>query len=45
MNPVLEGENRSLAYKDAIFFSPHKFLGGDYFINQIGPGKNNFKYK
>lgn len=28
MNPVIEGENRGLVYKDAIFFSPHKFIGG-----------------
>lgn len=28
MNPVIDGENRGLVYKDAIFFSPHKFIGG-----------------
>mmetsp|Transcript_108897 Transcript_108897/g.213357 ORF Transcript_108897/g.213357 Transcript_108897/m.213357 type:complete len:1217 (+) Transcript_108897:19-3669(+) len=29
MNPVLPGkDNSSLAYKDAVFFSGHKFLGG-----------------
>lgn len=28
MNPVIEGIDRHLVYKDAIFLSPHKFLGG-----------------
>lgn len=28
MNPVIEGTERELVRKDAIFFSPHKFLGG-----------------
>ncbi|XP_077518736.1 uncharacterized protein LOC144128846 [Amblyomma americanum] len=28
MNPVVPGIEQGLAYKDAIFMSPHKFLGG-----------------
>jgi selenocysteine lyase/cysteine desulfurase len=29
MNPFVQGEeNGELAYKDAIYFSPHKFIGG-----------------
>jgi selenocysteine lyase/cysteine desulfurase len=28
MNPLVDGPYRSLAYKDAIFISPHKFIGG-----------------
>eukprot|EP00736_Rhodelphis_marinus_P002512 Rmarinus@m.27048 len=28
MNPVISGPDRELAYKDAIFISPHKFVGG-----------------
>jgi len=28
MNMVAEGEHGDLAYKDAIFLSPHKFIGG-----------------
>lgn len=28
MNPVVEGDSAGLAYKDAIFFSVHKFIGG-----------------
>ena len=28
MNPIIEGLDRHLVYKDAIFISPHKFLGG-----------------
>ena len=28
MNPLIEGPNRNIVYKDAIFISPHKFLGG-----------------
>ncbi|XP_054721621.1 uncharacterized protein LOC129231354 [Uloborus diversus] len=28
MNPVITGENEGLAYKDAVFLSPHKFAGG-----------------
>ncbi|KAG1709779.1 tRNA-cytidine(32) 2-sulfurtransferase [Nymphon striatum] len=28
MNPVIFGENQGLAYKDAVFISTHKFLGG-----------------
>lgn len=28
MNPVDEGEDGELAYKDAVFLSPHKFVGG-----------------
>ena len=28
MNPVVDGENRGLVYKDAIILSPHKFVGG-----------------
>ena len=28
MNPVIVGEDRALVYKDAIFVSPHKFVGG-----------------
>jgi selenocysteine lyase/cysteine desulfurase len=28
MNPLIEGEDRGLGYKDAMFFSPHKFIGG-----------------
>lgn len=28
MNPVVDGPNRHLAHKDAIFLSPHKFIGG-----------------
>ncbi len=28
MNPVGEGEDAHLAYKDAVFLSPHKFIGG-----------------
>jgi selenocysteine lyase/cysteine desulfurase len=28
MNPVIEGPDREFVYKDAIFLSPHKFVGG-----------------
>jgi len=28
MNPIIPGVNRSLSAKDAIFISPHKFVGG-----------------
>ena len=28
MNLALDGEDGALAYKDAIFISPHKFIGG-----------------
>ena len=28
MNPLKEGPDRHLIYKDAIFLSPHKFIGG-----------------
>ncbi|XP_055926526.1 uncharacterized protein LOC129958245 isoform X2 [Argiope bruennichi] len=28
MNPIVMGQNEGLAYKDAIFISPHKFVGG-----------------
>lgn len=28
MNPIVEGENKDKVYKDAIFLSPHKFVGG-----------------
>lgn len=28
MNPVLDGPHGKLAYKDAVFVSPHKFIGG-----------------
>jgi selenocysteine lyase/cysteine desulfurase/CRP-like cAMP-binding protein len=28
MNPVLDGPDGALSYKDAIFVSPHKFIGG-----------------
>lgn len=28
MNPVIEGHDRELAYKDAVVLSPHKFVGG-----------------
>ncbi|MBW2461510.1 MAG: aminotransferase class V-fold PLP-dependent enzyme, partial [Deltaproteobacteria bacterium] len=28
MHPVVEGPDAHLAYKDAIFISPHKFIGG-----------------
>jgi hypothetical protein len=28
MNPVIMGENAPFVYKDAIFFSGHKFVGG-----------------
>ncbi|XP_055958857.1 uncharacterized protein LOC126829671 isoform X2 [Patella vulgata] len=28
MNPVIPGEDQHLVYKDAIFISPHKFVGG-----------------
>ena len=28
MNPVAEGPDEHLAYKDAVFISPHKFIGG-----------------
>ncbi|KAK3874249.1 hypothetical protein Pcinc_020802 [Petrolisthes cinctipes] len=28
MNPVVEGDSAGLAYKDAIYFSVHKFIGG-----------------
>ncbi|KAL3233992.1 hypothetical protein MRX96_022749 [Rhipicephalus microplus] len=28
MNPVIPGIKQGLAYKDAIFISPHKFIGG-----------------
>ncbi|XP_015929072.1 uncharacterized protein [Parasteatoda tepidariorum] len=28
MNPIVFGQNEGLAYKDAIFISPHKFVGG-----------------
>lgn len=28
MNPLVEGEKKTLIHKDAIFFSPHKFIGG-----------------
>jgi selenocysteine lyase/cysteine desulfurase len=28
MNPVVMGENAPFVYKDAIFFSGHKFVGG-----------------
>jgi selenocysteine lyase/cysteine desulfurase len=27
MNPVIEGADKALAYKDAIFLSPHKMPG------------------
>ena len=28
MNPYIAGEDRALAYKDAVFLSPHKLVGG-----------------
>ncbi|XP_041358893.1 uncharacterized protein LOC121375484 [Gigantopelta aegis] len=28
MNPVVLGENEKFVYKDAVFLSPHKFIGG-----------------
>ena len=28
MNPVIEGDDREYVYKDAVFISPHKFVGG-----------------
>lgn len=28
MNPFVEGEQEQMAYKDAIYFSGHKFIGG-----------------
>ncbi|XP_076446986.1 uncharacterized protein LOC143284202 [Babylonia areolata] len=28
MNPVVPGKDSALVYKDAMFFSPHKFVGG-----------------
>ncbi|CAL1261750.1 unnamed protein product [Larinioides sclopetarius] len=28
MNPIVMGQNEGLAYKDAVFISPHKFVGG-----------------
>ncbi len=28
MNPVVDGPDAHLAYKDAVFVSPHKFIGG-----------------
>ena len=28
MNPVVTGADRPYVYKDAVFFSPHKFPGG-----------------
>ncbi|KAK6173853.1 hypothetical protein SNE40_017238 [Patella caerulea] len=28
MNPVIPGEDQHLVYKDAVFISPHKFVGG-----------------
>ncbi|GIY08997.1 tRNA-cytidine(32) 2-sulfurtransferase [Caerostris darwini] len=28
MNPIMMGQDEGLAYKDAIFISPHKFVGG-----------------
>ncbi|KAL0585889.1 hypothetical protein ABG067_004423 [Albugo candida] len=28
MNPVVEGDQKHLVYKDAIYFSGHKFIGG-----------------
>ncbi|UYV72704.1 hypothetical protein LAZ67_10000370 [Cordylochernes scorpioides] len=28
MNPVVNGTAQGLVYKDAVFFSPHKFIGG-----------------
>ncbi|KAL5012515.1 hypothetical protein ScPMuIL_011066 [Solemya velum] len=28
MNPVIAGPDQPLAYKDAVFISPHKFVGG-----------------
>lgn len=28
MNPVVVGEDAAFVYKDAIFFSGHKFIGG-----------------
>ncbi|UYV72707.1 hypothetical protein LAZ67_10000376 [Cordylochernes scorpioides] len=28
MNPVVNGTSQGLVYKDAVFFSPHKFIGG-----------------
>lgn len=36
MNPVVLGEDAPFVYKDAIFFSGHKFIGG--------PGHVNFSF-
>jgi selenocysteine lyase/cysteine desulfurase len=43
MNPVVNGENRGLVYKDAIIFSPHKFVGGPECPGVLVAKKHMFK--
>ncbi|XP_070553700.1 LOW QUALITY PROTEIN: uncharacterized protein [Ptychodera flava] len=43
MNPVVTSGNQSLVYKDAIFISPHKFVGGVQTPGILVAKKNLFR--
>lgn len=43
MNPVTPGTDQGLAYKDAIFLSPHKFVGGPDTPGVLVAKKNLFR--
>lgn len=43
MNPLVTGDDQGLVYKDAIFMSPHKFIGGPETPGILVAKKNLFR--